>query len=422
MSDPATIAANGEDDCGLVDGGTGNGAGNAVRIVSDGPIGANQQADGDGGDSSVFAPRKEMSTVFGSALAAEYIAVVSPQDGVSCVLSTSSATIDTQLTSGDAVNLVTKGCFDCNNAAQLVAGGWKLSCTEPVWMYYEKESTDDETNVWGYKQMRQFVYPAPVVSVDTTTINRTDVFEDIDNFVWSSWFVESSNEDVQSPDGRYIQYRVSLNTSNILQTPTFDDIAFKYRVTALQWTDVELTDTLFTGASPFVCGLLTSSDAACITSLGITPQQLGNYSLRLQINSNDTRLDSINTSARNVSIFLQPTFGSVSADPSTLARGNNLLLTATLQDEAAQPLSGYNVSFVDETANGSRYIIGYNVTDGSGNAYMSFNVLNDSTFGTHTFNVSYAGDANNFIRDAQSTTTALVSSTPTVANITITPP
>ncbi|RLJ04379.1 MAG: hypothetical protein DRP18_04785, partial [Candidatus Aenigmatarchaeota archaeon] len=47
-------------------------------------------------------------------------------------------------------------------------GGWKVECTNPVFAYYEEDSSGDETNLLGYKQMRQYVYPEPTYSISSS--------------------------------------------------------------------------------------------------------------------------------------------------------------------------------------------------------------------------------------------------------------
>ncbi|MDK2849806.1 MAG: hypothetical protein PWR32_473, partial [Candidatus Woesearchaeota archaeon] len=152
------------------------GSGPAIRVYSTYPTGLVQQADSDGTESSVAVPLKEMSTVFGSGLDAEYIAIVTPFKNTQCSVYNSSGLVGSTTVSGSDITGVYKGCFNCNTDNVIYARGpWKLVCTNPVWAYYE-EATDDETNMLGYKQMRQYIWPEPTVSVGQVENKPSKVF------------------------------------------------------------------------------------------------------------------------------------------------------------------------------------------------------------------------------------------------------
>lgn len=140
----------------------------AVRIDTDGRIGALQQADSDGSESSVFVPRKEFGTLFGSLEATEYIAVVSDVGDANCTAYDSSGTEITSQTTGTGSNGIYKYDFGTGTNTQYAAGSWKLECEKPVWIYYEEDSDSDgdERNLFSYVQMRQFVHPEPIVLIN----------------------------------------------------------------------------------------------------------------------------------------------------------------------------------------------------------------------------------------------------------------
>ncbi|MDY6834608.1 MAG: DUF2341 domain-containing protein [Chloroflexota bacterium] len=141
-----------------------HGSGSAVKIITDAPIGALQQADSDGSESTVGVPVGEMTTKFGSALAAEYIVMVTPYADAECTLYNSVGDIvSTDTAVGN--NEVYQMGFGCGDSTQLVGGGWKVESNRPVWAYYEEDAQGDETNVLGYKQMRQYVGSDPIASI-----------------------------------------------------------------------------------------------------------------------------------------------------------------------------------------------------------------------------------------------------------------
>ena len=145
----------------------GSGSVDAYRVNGSEPISAMQQADGDGTESTTFMPFKELGTRFGSFYATEYIAVAAPLAGTSCTTYNSGGSpLDTQTASSSA-DEVHKLCFGCGSSTQYTSGGWTMNCTQPVYTYYEEDSTGDETNLWSWKQMRQYVHPEPVVSFES---------------------------------------------------------------------------------------------------------------------------------------------------------------------------------------------------------------------------------------------------------------
>ena len=151
-------------------------SGSAPAFVVNGsnPIGAIQQADHDGAESTTFAPLKEMTIKFGSSLGAEYIAIATPYSGTSCTVYDSSGNIvETQSASGS--NGIYKICFDCGNDNTYVSGGWEVKCIKPVWAYYEEDINGDETNLLGYKQMRQYASPEPIYTLENEETPDTGI-------------------------------------------------------------------------------------------------------------------------------------------------------------------------------------------------------------------------------------------------------
>ncbi len=403
----------------------GDGGGEAVILTPNATLlGAIQQADGDGTESTVLVPRKEMSTQFGSPFDSEYVAIVSPYNANNCSLYNSTGYHSSTQTSASGSNGVYKACFGCGSDTVIINGPWRLQCDKPVWAYYEQNGPTgggEETNMLGYKQMRQFVYPEPSVVIGNED-NYTYTVTDTDNFPWSPWFLESNGAAVQSPDKRYIQYKVLMTTTNSKQTPQFQDITITYKASSGVWTDIQSSGTLFTASAPYECGMLNNTHTTCNPTLEVNPLYAGNYSLRLVANSSHDNVSEVVSSTRNISVWVQPILSYFASSVDPITRDQNTTLSVTLLDETSTPMAGFNLSFYDETGNGSRYFIGWDETDSSGLATIVYTMLSDATYATHTFNVSYAGSTSDFYKPIDATTTALVSSTPVISNITVTPP
>lgn len=143
-----------------------NGVSNALKIVpNSGLISAIQEDDSDSEEASVFASQIDMGTLFGSAIDADYISLVSPYENANCSVYDSSNFLVGNVPYGTGSNGVYKYDFGTGNNNLYVNGGWTLECQRPVWGYYEKSNEQAETNLFGYMQMRQYVYPQIVVNV-----------------------------------------------------------------------------------------------------------------------------------------------------------------------------------------------------------------------------------------------------------------
>ena len=158
-----SVASNGT----LSIGGNGaNGNSPAFRVVSTNPVGAIQEADSDGVEASVFVPRQEFGTIFGSHFSTDYIAVVSNFPDANCSVYNSSGSLIGNQVNGIGSNGIYKYNFGVGNNNNYVSADWELKCKKPVWPYYEKTQYQDETNLLGELEMRQYVFPSPTLSIN----------------------------------------------------------------------------------------------------------------------------------------------------------------------------------------------------------------------------------------------------------------
>ncbi|RME31336.1 DUF2341 domain-containing protein, partial [Candidatus Woesearchaeota archaeon] len=392
----------------------------AWRVTSsDYPIGAIQQADGDGADSSVLVPRKEMGTLFGSAQSIEYFAAVSPYNGTNCTLYDSGGKFASDVTDGNGTAGIFKLCIGCGGTADISSGPWYAVCSAPVWPYYEEGSTEDETGLLGEKQMRQYTYPEPTLSVGKAK-NYTAVVNNFNDLSWTAWYQQLNGTAIPAPDGRYIQYRADFVTADTNETPRLDDITIGYFVTATDWVDMASSGTLFTTTNPYECGVMLAG-ATCTPSRTVVPRSTGNFSLRLTASSNETDIPSVTTLEHNISVWLQPVLSTFTSSEDPIVNGSSTVLSVTLYDDTGQPLSGYTINFTDMTGNGSVIKIGTNTTDASGVATITYTPPDNTLLQTHTLNASYAGNPSIYYRPADITTDVLVTSQPNISSITISP-
>lgn len=148
-------------------GGTGpDGDSPAFKIDTNNLIGALQQADGDGTETTTFVPKYEFGNLFGASFDTDYIAVVSDSSSANCSIYDSLNTLVENVPIGTGSNDIYKYDFGVGNDNLYVSGNWRLECDEIVWPYYEnREDSGDETNLLGHLQMRQYNYPEPIVSI-----------------------------------------------------------------------------------------------------------------------------------------------------------------------------------------------------------------------------------------------------------------
>ncbi|MBU0506639.1 DUF2341 domain-containing protein [bacterium] len=144
----------------IVSSGGSQGTAPALIVSSSTAYAVIQQADSDGGESTVFLPEDELGSLYYIPTTAQYIAIACPTPGTQLSLNGGAA----QTCLGTAVG---KYLFSSGYAA-----GAKVEGDNPFYLYYEdtvSEATGDETNVWSIKSNRQMTYPEPTTSFGSQT-------------------------------------------------------------------------------------------------------------------------------------------------------------------------------------------------------------------------------------------------------------
>ncbi len=120
------------------------GAGPAVYVKANKPVGVNSIADGDGTDGTTFLPGWELSSKYYFPVDFEYIAVAVPYSFTKCDLKNSL---------GQVVDSKTVGNLESPYPGHMLFGagdaGYSLECNNSVFAYYEQLSNDRETNIFG---------------------------------------------------------------------------------------------------------------------------------------------------------------------------------------------------------------------------------------------------------------------------------
>ncbi|MEN8252194.1 MAG: DUF2341 domain-containing protein, partial [Patescibacteria group bacterium] len=162
------------------------------HIVSDAPIGATSRGDADGYDAMVFLSQKEFSRDYVLSQPTQYMAVVARDANVTCrVYDDTGAEITTDgtgtmdnippQTGGTQTlpypNNIHIGGDDTTDGAYFDAG-YHMTCTEPVFAYYERHlggDISDETNWLTWPQVRKRAHIEPTIE-DVDTVNEQGLF------------------------------------------------------------------------------------------------------------------------------------------------------------------------------------------------------------------------------------------------------
>jgi hypothetical protein len=147
-------------------GNQGSVSGHWINIQKGVKAGAIQQADSDGSESTIFVEEKDFGTLFGSSLGTEYITLISKYSDANCSVYDSGLSLVGNIVNGVGANGIYKYDFGTGSSSDYVNEPWILTCDKPVFGYYEETINGDETNLFGFVQMRQYVYPEPVIGFE----------------------------------------------------------------------------------------------------------------------------------------------------------------------------------------------------------------------------------------------------------------
>ncbi len=139
----------------------GGGPADAWRVVGAGRVGALQQDDGDGNESTVFLPGRELNKDYWVSGSSQYIATSCIGGSEQITLTAPSGGTRTFACTGTGPG---KGLDSTATAAGGARGIHLSSNGTAFYGYFEANTTSDEKVLIGMKQGRQYTYPAPAVS------------------------------------------------------------------------------------------------------------------------------------------------------------------------------------------------------------------------------------------------------------------
>jgi hypothetical protein len=216
----ASATLNNSNNYTFTDTGSAQGVGNGIHIVSDAPIGATGNADGDGVEAVTFLSQKEFSDEYILSQPAQYFSVVARDPSVTCrvyddtgaeVTTDSTGTMDnippqTSGTQSDPYpNNIHIGGADTTDGAYFDAG-YSMQCTEPVYAYYERHLStviSDETSWLTWPQVRKRAYVEPIA-------------EDIDNVDEQGFYYESGMDSATTGNDFEAYAEYTFDTSALI--------------------------------------------------------------------------------------------------------------------------------------------------------------------------------------------------------------
>ncbi len=147
-------------------GNQGGGAADGFLLIPDEAIGALSQADSDGLESAVFLPEDELNAEYWIPTNSQYVAFSCPDPGFPITLTPPSGAPRTVTCSGSGGAGFPGWAKDTANLNVTGARGIRVHSPggEPFYSYYEDRANNDETNLLGMKQGRQYTWPEPVLT------------------------------------------------------------------------------------------------------------------------------------------------------------------------------------------------------------------------------------------------------------------
>ena len=230
------------------------GTGGAVRIAGiNHKIGSIQQADSDGGESTVFLPPKEFGTEYAVPTNCAYLAVAcTPDEGtVDLSVYDENNNFVTSSTCSGSGNDPGKAYFGDADATSYNAGSRIVSTNgKPFYVYYEDTtatgaSGGDENNLWSWPQSRKYSYPQASYSFGS----EEHTTEPVLNQDYYRWYANSDSitpsdpwpsggtdldeneaisQDYSVKNGDVLRLRMSVQVSNTDFSANSQDFKLQY--------------------------------------------------------------------------------------------------------------------------------------------------------------------------------------------------
>jgi len=198
-------------------GGNSDGLGTATHVNASKNFGQGQCADSDGGESLMYWDEIELGKEYFSPVPVQYLSGALT-NGSSCSFYNGTDWLTPTITGSydyPSPKRIYVGDGSDAPADNYGAAGSIINCSYPFFIYLEPNSEDEE-NLLGWKQARQYVYPEP-----TYSLGSEETSSGVEGWVNDTWVSFSSNPDwsnvtkvVNSTAGATIAWKVYANDTS----------------------------------------------------------------------------------------------------------------------------------------------------------------------------------------------------------------
>jgi hypothetical protein len=235
-----------------------------------------------------------------------------------------------------------------------------------------------------------------------------------DGIYWNSWEEQFNNYKITSEEKRYIQYKASLFSSNLNNTPELLGLTIFYSNSADEYSEVTPSDFVFSAYTPWNCGTLNKTDA-CYPDLNVEPKERGMFNLRFFGNSSDCIYSDV-SNEKVIYVFANTEITGLQSSPNPVAENETVVISGFLKDDLGQAISGKTINIYDDYNH-----LGYAKTSTDGYFSYSYPITKEISTGIHTLSGVFDRDYYYYYSAASASTQLRVTSIPIINEILVTP-
>jgi hypothetical protein len=170
------------------------GSGPAIHLIADKPIGAIQQADGDGLESTAFWTRENLNSCVGIPQDAQYVAISAPYPNTQIYILEPDGTTQAPVASVQASSEYPgKFFFGSTTNGVYIPRGSVIYSNKPFYAYYENSTPNNEQLAEGPVQGRQLAFSEPQVSLGSEGAADSNILIQGNKFIQNNKGVSVSN-------------------------------------------------------------------------------------------------------------------------------------------------------------------------------------------------------------------------------------
>ncbi|MFP4402721.1 MAG: DUF2341 domain-containing protein [Candidatus Woesearchaeota archaeon] len=238
-----------------------------------------------------------------------------------------------------------------------------------------------------------------------------------DGVYFSDWQLQENGKQITSPNRRYIQYLVEMNSSIKTYTPKLNEIKIEYSRSSPNFITIDnLNPAISTGTNPYLCGILSSGQSCNPVWDNVEPKVRGMYNLRVLANSTNCDHYEKISNMKTFYVFANTEIIDFNSNVNSAVHGDTIIFTGRVVDELSSPVVNRKVYlFLDgdelEEVN----------TNSNGYFTIDYVVDDDLDIGNNNFEVRFKKDYEAFYNSSNAFKEIKISSLPEITSITTTP-